>query len=107
MPYWLRTYSRIIKNQQSSSTFQTLLATLKPWEGDASMSLEQAEALDERWSVFRERPRNALALSIRHLITKKTWFEVLIMTCIITVGITTVRAISSVGLSNVGGGGSP
>ena len=88
-PYWLRTYSRIIKNQQASPVFQTLIATLKPWEGDSTMSLAEAQALDERWSTLRERPRNKLALSIRHLVTKRAWFEVLIMCWIVGVGVVT------------------
>lgn len=42
-----------------------------------------------RWTAFRHRPRNELALSIRHLVTKQAWFEVFIMICIIAVGVTT------------------
>lgn len=54
-PYWLQTYSKIIKNQQSSPIYQELLATLKPWESEKVESIAQAEALDERWTAFRGR----------------------------------------------------
>jgi hypothetical protein len=55
------------------------------------MSLMEAESYDERWTVHRNRPRNNLALSIRHHITKTFWFDFVITMCTIGVGVITVR----------------
>lgn len=51
------------------------------------MGLATAESLDERWSAYRSRPRNHLALSIRHLVTQRAWFEAVIMSTIVFVGV--------------------
>ena len=88
-PFWLRTYAEIVKVQQSSTVFQALLQTLRPWERDINTSAPSAEQQDPRWSAFRDRPRNRLAISIRKFVTQRLWFEGFITAIIILGGIVT------------------
>jgi len=88
-PFWLRTYSRIIKNQQSQPVFLALISSLKPWEAEKAKTSNGEDFLDRRWTTLRGNWRNKLALSIRHLITKQAWFEILIILCIIFQGVAT------------------
>ncbi len=48
---------------------------------------------DPRWGIFKDRPSNRLALSIRNIFTERSWFEGLVLLVILFVGIQTVREI--------------
>lgn len=87
-PFWLRTYAALLGVMQSSVPYQKLVHSLRPWEGEASLASKDES--DSRWiGLSAERPRNRLALSIRRLVTQRTWFEILILTCICAVGVAT------------------
>ena len=60
-PFWLRTYSKVVKNQQGSAAYQKLLKSLRPWEGGEETSDVIETVRDERWGIYRERPRNAVS----------------------------------------------
>lgn len=88
-PFWLRAFSKITKNQQASPIFQDLISTLKPWEGDASLSRIDADSYDKRWTIHRNNFRNLFAMSIRKHITKTYWFDTIITICTLGVGVIT------------------